>query len=171
MKHEERNERTPVKARIQNINKKSSGSPAKVPEWKQVKLAHYFGRKSPKASKARETQPETKIKQNQGAQGPLSEEPSKPKSPAQTSKGPGPTPEERGRVWSNVTQKKSIKVLERWSFDPGSKSLGPQQGKSVKRLKGTTPGKARRKKYKEVEKQAFALEDWLGISKWRDLGP
>ena len=72
MKHEEESEKTAVKARIRNINKKSSGSPAKVPEWKQVKLAHYFGRKSPKASKARETQPETTTKQNQGAQSPLS---------------------------------------------------------------------------------------------------
>ena len=60
MKNQEVVDRTPVKARIQHLNKKSSGSPAKVPEWKQVKLAHYFGKKSPKASRARETLSETK---------------------------------------------------------------------------------------------------------------
>ena len=72
-KHEKKSERAPVKTRIQNINKKSSGSPAKVPEWKQVKLAHYFGRKSPKASEARETQPETTTKQNRGLKAPFQE--------------------------------------------------------------------------------------------------
>ena len=106
MKHEEKSNRTPIKARIWSINKKSSGSPAKVPEWKQVKLVHYFGRKSPKASKARETQPETNNKQNQGAKSPLLGEPSKPESPAPTSKGPGPIPEERGRGWGREGQKR-----------------------------------------------------------------
>lgn len=88
MKHEVINDRKPVKARVQHINKKSSGSPAKVPEWKQVKLAQYFGRKSPKASKSRETKSETINKENQGAQGPLPGEPSEPKSQAKPSKGP-----------------------------------------------------------------------------------
>jgi len=45
-----------------------------------------------------------------------------------------------------MTMKKTTKVLERWPFDPGSKSLGPQQGRPVKRLKGKTPGKGSRKK-------------------------
>ena len=71
MKQEEAKDRTPVKPRIRSINKKSSGSPAKVSEWKQVKLAYYFGRKSPEASKARETQSQTTAKQNQGAQSPF----------------------------------------------------------------------------------------------------
>ena len=53
-KLEEPDDRTSVKARIKLIDKKSSGSPAKVPEWKQAKLAQYFGRKSPKALKARQ---------------------------------------------------------------------------------------------------------------------
>ena len=55
--------------------------------------------------------------------------------------------------------------MERWPFDPGSKSLGPQQGKQVKRLKGATPGKAAKEKEKEVRRQAFALEKWLENSK------
>ena len=58
--------------------------------------------------------------------------------------------------------KKTIKVLERWPFDPGSKSLGPQQGGPVKRLKGATPGKGSRMPDKEMKKQALALRDWLG---------
>ena len=61
-----------------------------------------------------------------------------------------------------MAQKKSIKVLERWSFDPGSKSLGPQQGRPVKRLKGTTLGKGARMSDKDMKKQASALRDWLG---------
>ena len=73
MKTQELADRTPVKARIQQLNKKSSGSPAKVPEWKQVKLVHYFGKKSPKASRAREALSETITKENQGAQSPLLE--------------------------------------------------------------------------------------------------
>ena len=60
--------------------------------------------------------------------------------------------------------KKTRKVLERWPFDPGSKSLGPQQGRPVKRLKGTTPGKGARKTDKDLRKQASALRDWLGTS-------
>ena len=35
----------------------------------------------------------------------------------------------------------------------------------MKRLKGTTPAKAIREKEREVSKQAFALEKWLGTSK------
>ena len=62
-----------------------------------------------------------------------------------------------------MKQKKTSKVLERWPFDPGPKALGPQQGRQVKRLAGTTPGKRGRKKDKGLEKQALALEDWLGI--------
>ena len=158
-------DRTPVKARIRNINKKSSGSPIKVPEWKQAKLVQYFGRKSTKASKARESQPETKSKEVQGANSPLLGDASKPESPSQTSKGPGPLPEGKGRGWVREAQKKTQKVMDRWPFDPGSKSQGPQQGKLVKKLKGTTLAKANREKEKEVRKQAFALEKWLGTSK------
>ena len=64
-----------------------------------------------------------------------------------------------------MTQKKTSKVLERWPFDPGPKSLGLQQGKQVKRLGGTTPEKRGRKKDMDLEKQALALGDWLGIGK------
>ena len=59
---------------------------------------------------------------------------------------------------------KTKKVLERWPFNPGSKSLGPQQGRQVKRLKGTMPGKGARKTDKDLRKQALALRDWLGTS-------
>ena len=161
MKHGDPNDKTTVKNRIQFINKKSSGSPIKVPEWKQAKLAQYFGKKSPKAIKARQTNSETNNQDNQGAQGPLPGEPSEPESQNQPSKGPGPRPEECGRVWSKMEEKKTRKVLERWPFDPGSKSLGPQQGRSVKRLKGTTPRKGSRKIDKDLQKQASALRDWL----------
>ena len=163
MKHEDPSDRTTVKNRIQLINKKSSGSPIKVPEWKQAKLAQYFGKTSPKALKARQTKSETTNQDNQGAQGPLPGEPSEPESQIQPSKGPGPRPEECGRVWSKMEEKKTRKVLERWPFDPGPKSLGPQQGRQVKRLGGTTPRKTARKKDKDLEKQALALEDWLCI--------
>ena len=61
-----------------------------------------------------------------------------------------------------MDKKKTIKVLERWPFDPGSKSLGPQQGRPVKRLKGATPGKGAKMSDKEMKKQASALRDWLG---------
>ena len=64
----------------------------------------------------------------------------------------------------NKEQKRTTKVLERWPFNPGPKSLGPQQGRQIKRLGGTTPGKRGRKTDKSLEKQALALEDWLGIS-------
>ena len=57
--------------------------------------------------------------------------------------------------------------MERWPFDPGSKSLGPQQGRPVKRLRGATPRKGVKKIEKEQQKQALALQDWLGSSKGR----
>ena len=79
-----------------------------------------------------------------------------PGSTTEPSKDQGPTSEECGRIWSRRTQEKTNKVLERWPFDPGLKSLGPQQGRQVKRLGGTTPGKRTRKKDKEVGKQALA---------------
>ena len=94
-------------------------------------------------------------------------EPSEPGSQNQPSKGPGPKPEEFGRFWRQNDEKKTKKVLERWPFDPGSKSLGPQQGRPVKRLKGATPRKENKKTEKEQQKQALALQDWLGGSKGR----
>ena len=128
-----------------------------------MKLVQYFGKKSPKASRVREAQSETKLKQNQGAQSPLSGEPSVPGSSPKPSKDPGPISEECGRSWRMKKQKRTTKVLERWPFNPGPKSLGSQQGRQVKRLGGTTPGKRGRKKDKGLEKQALASEDWSGI--------
>ena len=94
-----------------------------------------------------------------------------PGSNTEPSKDPEPTSEECGRSWSRKTQKKTSKVLERWPFDPGPKSQGPQQGRQVKRLGGATPGKRSRKKDKDLEKQALALEDWLGIGTGGTLAP
>ena len=118
----------------------------------------------PKASRAREALSETKIKENQGAQSPLSGEPSVPGSSLEPSKDPGPISEECGRSWRGKKQKRTTKVLERWPFDLGPKSLGPQKGRQIKRLEGTTLGKRGRKTDKSLEKQALALEDWLEIS-------
>ena len=73
MKPQEIEDRTPVKARVQQINKKSSGSPAKVPDWKQVKLAHYFGRKSPKASRAGKLYLRLKLNKTRGPRAPFQE--------------------------------------------------------------------------------------------------
>ena len=62
-------------------------------------------------------------------------------------------------------KKRVAKVLERWPYDPGTSSLGPQQRKPVKRLRGATPGKASKEKEREVRKQASALQEWLGTRK------
>ena len=51
--------------------------------------------------------------------------------------------------------------------DPGSRSLGPQQGRPVKRLKGATPRKGGKKTEKEQQKQALALQEWLEKGKGR----
>ena len=153
-----------VKGRIKTLNEKSVGSPVKVPEWKQEKLSKYFGRKSPKANKARLKVAETNNQNIQGAQSPLLGVPSEPGSQNRPSKGPGAKPEECGRVWRQEDEKRTKKVLERWPFDPGSKSLGPQQGRSVKRLKGATPKKGNKKVDKDQQKQALALQEWLGNS-------
>ena len=91
------------------------------------------------------------------------EEPSEPGSQNLPSKGPGPTPEECGRVWRQEDEKRTKKVLERWPFDPGPKSLGPQQGRSVKRLKGATPKKGNKK----VEKDSHNQD--IGFSKYAIL--
>ena len=84
--------RTPVRVRVQKINKLATGSPGKVPEWKQMKLSQYFGRKSPKAEQARadsRNQPEsTEVNTKQGAISPLSGDSSKPGTQELTSKGP-----------------------------------------------------------------------------------
>jgi len=71
MMHEKVNDRTQVKARVQNIKKKSSGSPAKVPEWKQVKLAYYFGRKRPKPPKPEKQNLRQKLKKTRGPRAPF----------------------------------------------------------------------------------------------------
>ena len=60
-----------------------------------------------------------------------------------------------------MKQKKTSKVLERWPFDPGSKSLGPQQGKQVKRLKGATQGEASKER-EGGKKTGFCLGEMAG---------
>lgn len=66
-----------------------------------------------------------------------------------TSKGPGPVPEEYGRVWGKggkKGRKRAMKVLERWPYIPGPGSKGPQQAKPVMRLKGEMLGKDNKSK-------------------------
>ena len=138
-----------------------------VPEWKLSKLCRYFGRKSPKAIKAREGmcyQPVT-ISIKQGVNSPLWGETSKPGTQRTASKGPCPVPEERGRGQGNGGRKSAAKVLEILPYDPGPGSKCPQQGQPIKRLRGVTPDKAKRSKDKVKSKQPTALQEWLVTAK------
>ena len=53
-REEEPKTRTPVKQRVQKINRKATGSPGMFPGWKKAQISKYYGKKSPKANRARE---------------------------------------------------------------------------------------------------------------------
>ena len=105
------------------MNEKSIGSPIKVPEWKQEKLSKYFGKKSPKANKARQKVAETKDQDIQGAQSPLLGDKGGSQShlsdytgAQKPSEAPVGVPEECGRGSRMQEEKKRTKlVLEKWT--------------------------------------------------------
>ena len=142
--------KTPVKDSVKTKSGSESNSSRKRPQLKQTKLLDFLKRKSPKAMKARENrkpEPETEPIKLQGAlKSPLSGDLSHPGPQNNPSEGPGPVPEERGRGWGKDGKKRAEKVLERWLYDPGPGSLGPQQGKPVKRLRRAMPKEEKTRK-------------------------
>ena len=130
----------------------------------------YFGRKSPKAAKIKETIgkksddiPEAENnKKNKGAtnSSPLLGDASYPGCQKTPSTAPGPSVVESGGPWGSMKERKTRKVLERWPLELANSPNGPNQRKFLKRLKGATPGKVK----DEVQGQK-KMQDFL--RKWR----
>ena len=113
--------RTPVREKARKINQRTSESPGKFP-GKQNKIMQYFGRKSPKAARAKETIGQ-KIgdipkaennKKNQGAtnSSPLLGDTSYPGCQEKPSTAPGPSVVVSGGPWGTMKERKTKKVLE-----------------------------------------------------------
>ena len=106
----------------------------------------YFGRKSPKAAKIKETIskkiddiPEAENnKKNQGAtnSSPLLGDASYPGCQETPSTAPGPSVVVSGGPWGTKEERKTRKVLERWPLEVANSPKGPNQGKPMKRLRG-----------------------------------
>ena len=76
--------------------------------------------------------------------------------------GPGPAPEERGRVWDAGGRKKISKVLEKWPLASKSSPGGLEKSRPMKRLQRTQIGgdNKARKTGTEGRKQGL-LQKWL----------
>ena len=58
-----------------------------------------------------------------------------------------------------MKERKTRKVLERWPLELANSPKGPNQRKSIKRLKGTTPGKVKDEVQGQRRMQDF-LREW-----------
>ena len=76
--------------------------------------------------------------------------------------GPGPAPEERGRVWDTGGKKKTIKVLERWPLASNASPGGLERRRSVKRLQRTESGRGSKDNKTQNEGRKLGImEKWL----------
>ena len=74
-----------------------------------------------------------------------------PGPPSLTSLGPGPVPEERGRVWDTGGKNKTSKVLERWPLASKASPRGLENSRSMKRLQRTHIGKESKARKTQLE--------------------
>ena len=77
---------------------------------------------------------------------------------------------EYGRARRLEALKRTKKVLERWPPDPGANSRASNQGKLVKRLGGTTPGREDKRRETEKRKQQTSLQEWIKAAR-KGFGP
>ena len=149
---------------------RTQNSPGKFPAAKQSLIHVYFTRKSPKAKQAREKKlkiTETLNTELQGAlKSPLSGDVGYPGPSTIPSLGPGPAPEERGRVWDTGGREKIPKVLEKWPLASKPSPGGLEESRPMKRLQRTQIGgeNKARKTGTEGRKQGL-LQKWLDREK------